>query len=58
MALYELSDVVVKNLHAIVDNTTIKGGEIGAIIEIKNALAKPVEAFIPKQNDTPADAKK
>jgi hypothetical protein len=40
--LYNLSDVVVKNILAIVNNAVIKGAEAVAVIEITAALSAPV----------------
>lgn len=40
--LYNLSDVVVKNILAIVNNAVIKGAEAVAVIEITAALSNPV----------------
>lgn len=43
MAKYEISDPVVKNIMAIVNASTIKGSEAIAIIEIMQALSKPIK---------------
>jgi len=43
MAKYELSDEQIKNLIAIIDSTGIKGSEAHIILELKNALQKPIK---------------
>lgn len=40
--LYELSDLQVKNLKAIIADSTIKGAAAGAIVEVIVALESPI----------------
>jgi hypothetical protein len=47
MAKYILTDEQVKNLHVIIDNTNIKGSSALAILQLKDALSKPVDEDAP-----------
>ena len=51
MAKYELSDVQVRNLRAIIADANIKGRDSSAVIEIINSLSKPVQEM--KIEETP-----
>lgn len=53
MAKYELSDVQVRNLRAILADANIKGKDAGAILEIVKAISIPIQEI--NLNDTKKD---
>ena len=55
MAKYELTDEQVKQLMSILANTTIKGADAPAIIDLSRALQAPIKDEEPKKK--PAEGK-
>jgi hypothetical protein len=44
MALYELSEEQVRNLRTLIANANIKGADAPTIIELINALSRPIQS--------------
>lgn len=44
MALYEIPENIVKNIIAVIDNTTIKASEAETVLQMKAALSTPAKA--------------
>ena len=49
MPLYELSDKQVNDLRAIIANSDIKGGVAPLIVDLLNAISKPVKPEKPEK---------